>query len=122
MEASMKQMLAAALVIGFAAGLGAQEPVKPGPGVTLPTVVRQVKPEYTPEAQAARIEGPVLLGAVVLTDGSVDAITVERSLDGRYGLDQQAVKAMKEWKFKAGTKDGKPVPVKISVEMTFTLK
>lgn len=118
----MKQMLAAALVIGFAAGLGAQEPVKPGPGVTLPTVVRQVKPEYTPEAQAARIEGPVLLGAVVLTDGSVDAITVERSLDGRYGLDQQAVKAMKEWKFKAGTKDGKPVPVKISVEMTFTLK
>ena len=118
----MRQILAAALVLGCAAGLGAQEPVKPGPGVTLPTVVRQVKPDYTPEAQAARIQGRVLMGAVVLTDGSVDAVTIERSLDAMYGLDQQAIKAMKEWKFKPGTKDGKPVPVKISVEMTFTLK
>jgi TonB family protein len=58
---------------------------------------REVKPEYTPQAREARIEGPVLLGAVVLADGSVDAVTVERSLDAKYGLDQQAVKAMKEW-------------------------
>jgi periplasmic protein TonB len=122
MEASMRQILVAALVVGFAAGLGAQEPVRPGPGVTLPTVIRQVKPDYTPEAQAARIQGRVLLGVVVLADGSVDAITVDRSLDATYGLDQQAVKAMKEWKFKPGTKDGKAVPVRINVEMTFTLK
>src|SRR5512138_196823 len=116
----MKLMLAAALLVGF--GAGVQEPARPGPGVTMPTVIRQVKPDYTPEAQAARIEGRVQLGAVVLADGSVDAVTIERSLDAKYGLDQQAVKAMKEWKFKAGTKDGKAVPVRISVEMTFTLK
>jgi protein TonB len=118
----MKQILAAALVVGFAAGVGAQEPLRPGPGVTMPTPIREVKPDYTPEAQAARIQGRVVLGLVVLADGSVDAVTVERSLDAMYGLDQQAVKAMKEWKFKPGTKDGKAVPVRVNVEMTFTLK
>ena len=115
--------LAAMIVVsGLSVAVGAQEVFRAGPGVTLPTVVKQVKPDYTPEAQAARIEGRVLLGAVVLADGIVDAITVERSLDATYGLDQQAIKAMKQWVFKPGTKDGKPVPVRISVEMTFTLK
>jgi TonB family protein len=119
----MKQILAAALIVGgLTMALGAQEVFRAGPGVTLPTVVKQVKPDYTPEAQTARIEGRVLLGAVVLADGTVDGVTVERSLDMRYGLDQQAVKAMKEWVFKPGTKDGKPAAVRISVEMTFTLK
>src|SRR5712671_1523215 len=119
----MKQVLAAMLVVGGLAGVvGAQEVFKAGPGVTLPTVVRQVKPEYTPEAQAARIEGRVVMGAVVLATGAVDAVTIERSLDTMYGLDQQAIKAMKQWEFKPGTKDGKPVPVRVSVEMTFTLK
>jgi protein TonB len=115
-------ILAALLVIGIGVSVGAQEVFRAGPGVTLPTVIRQVKPDYTPEAQAARIQGRVLLGVVVLADGSVDAVTVDRSLDTMYGLDQQAVKAMKEWKFKPGTKDGKAVPVRVAVEMTFTLK
>ena len=49
-------------------------------------------------------------------------VKVTRSLDAAFGLDQPAVKAMKRWTFKPGTKDGKPVPVRVSVEMTFTLK
>jgi periplasmic protein TonB len=119
----MKQILTAALVIGgLTAGLRAQDVVDPGPGVTLPTVVKEVRPEYTPEAQRARIEGRVLLTAVVRTNGTVDNVAVERSLDPTFGLDQQAIKAMKEWEFKPGTKDGKPVAVRIHVEMTFTLK
>jgi periplasmic protein TonB len=122
-EALMRQILAAALVTaGLTAVLVAQEVVNPGPGVTLPTVVKRVNPDYTPDAQRARIEGTVLLGVVILANGGVDNVVVERSLDPTFGLDQQAIKAMKQWEFKPGTKDGKPVAVRVHVEMTFTLK
>ena len=49
-------------------------------------------------------------------------VKVARSLDSVYGLDEAAVKAMKQWEFKPGLKDGKPVAVRISVDMAFTLK
>ena len=44
------------------------------------------------------------------------------SLDPTYGLDEQAVAAAKRWEFKPGTKDGKPVAVRVTLEMSFTLK
>jgi periplasmic protein TonB len=95
---------------------------EPGNGVTLPSVVKQVKAEYTTEATDAHIEGTVALSAVVLADGSVGDVAVTRSLDATYGLDAQAVKAMKQWQFKPGTKDGKAVAVRVAVNITFTLK
>ena len=70
----------------------------------------------------AVLSGTVLLGAVVLADGTVGNVTVTRSLDTTFGLDQEAVKAAKQWKFKPGTKDGKPVAVRVQIELTFTLK
>ena len=104
--------------------LGAQEQTvyKPGNGVTLPSVVKQVKAEYTREAMDAHIEGTVGLEVVVLADGGVGDVKVSKSLDPTYGLDQQAVKAMKQWQFKPGTKDGKPVAVQVDVVINFTLK
>ena len=95
---------------------------KPGSGVTLPVVVHEVKPDYTPEALQQKIQGSVVLGIVVLADGTVGDITVEHSLDATYGLDQQAIDAAKQWTFKPGTKDGKPVPVSVTLQMVFTLK
>ena len=91
-------------------------------GVTLPQVTRQVKAQYTAEAMRQMIEGDVLLGVVVQADGSVGAVEVKESLDSVYGLDENAVKAMKEWAFKPGTKDGKAVAVRVDVKMKFTLK
>jgi len=91
-------------------------------GVTLPQPTRQVKAQYTAEAMRQMIEGDVLLGVVVKADGSVGAVDVKESLDSVYGLDANAVKAMKEWAFKPGTKDGKPVAVRVDVKMKFTLK
>lgn len=84
--------------------------------------MRQVKAYYTEEAKKGGIQGSVYLDAVVLTDGTVGEVRVTRSLDAKYGLDAQAVKALKQWQFKPGTKDGKPVPVRVDIEMTFTLK
>lgn len=95
---------------------------KPGDGVTVPRIIREVKPQYTIEAKRAKIQGSVWLQAVVLKDGSVGDVTVTKSLDTVYGLDDEAVKAMKQWLFSPGTKDEKPVAVQIEVEMTFTLK
>ena len=92
------------------------------PGVTLPKVVSEVKPQYTPEAMHARIEGTVAMKTIVGTDGMPADITITKSLDTKYGLDKQAVTALSQWRFEPGLKDGKPVPVSIEVTMEFRLK
>jgi TonB family protein len=116
----MKVLFALALV----AFVGAQDSTvyKPGDGVSLPQVTRRVQPDYTPEALANRIEGKVGLETVVLADGTVGDVKVTESLDSIYGLDANAVKAMKLWEFKPGMKDSKPVAVRVNVMMNYTLK
>ena len=74
-----------------------------------PRVLQEVKPQYTVEAMRARIEGVVGLEAVVLPTGTVGLVRVTKSLDP--GLDEQAVKALRQWKFAPGTRLGVPVPV-----------
>jgi TonB family protein len=91
-------------------------------GITLPTVVREVKPKYTRGAMERKIQGSVWLEAVVLETGDTGNIQITRSLDAEHGLDQAAADAAKQWKFKPGTKDGKPVAVLVTIELTFTLK
>src|SRR4051812_27334663 len=111
------------LAIALSTAVGAQQTVyDPGNGVTLPQVVKEVKPEYTREAMDAHLEGSVIVGLVVQKDGSVTDAKVTRSLDPTYGLDKAALKAAEQWKFKPGTKGGEPVAVRISVELTFRLK
>ena len=76
--------------------------------------MREVKPEYTPEAMERKIQGSVWLKASSLETGDVGDIEVTRSLDAEYGLDREAIDAAKQWKFKPGTKDGKPVAVRVT--------
>ena len=117
---SFHHFAAATLAAAALTAVSAQEIYRPGNGVSLPTVVTQVRPEYTSQAKDARIEGIVGLSAVVLASGAVGEVAVTRSLDS--GLDDQAVAAMKQWTFKPGIKDGKPVAVRIDIQMNFTLK
>jgi TonB family protein len=118
-----RTLVASAFVVAAAfASHAAQEVFKSGDGVTLPTPIRQVKPQYTSAAMDAGIEGKVQLDVVVLADGKVGDVAVTESLDKEYGLDAQAVEATKQWLFKPGTKDGKAVAVRVTMEMTFTLK
>jgi TonB family protein len=91
-------------------------------GVKAPRLIRDVKPKYTADAMRARIEGVVRLEAVVLPSGLVGEVTVLESLDAALGLDEEAVKALKQWEFDPGTKDGTPVAVRVKVEMSFRLK
>jgi TonB family protein len=61
--------------------------------------VREVKPDYTQAALNARIHGVVLLEALVLTEGQVGDVRMLGSLASKLGLDDQAVKALRAWRF-----------------------
>lgn len=120
----MALFLVAGWTLGLtpAAGADSQEAVPtPGSAVTSPRVTREVKPKYTASAMAARIQGIVVLEAVVMPNGKVGNVEVIRSLDSVHGLDQEAIKTVKKWKFEPGKKGGKAVPVLITIEMSFTL-
>ena len=109
----------ASLAIGTP--LRAQEIVyHPGQdGVGDPVLTREVKPNYTEDAKRRQVQGTVELSVVVRADGSVGDTRITKSLDA--DLDQQAIKAVKQWQFKPATKSGKPVNVQVSIELTFTL-
>jgi TonB family protein len=95
---------------------------RPGNGVELPRVIREVKPAYTAEAMRAKVQGTVLLECVVLPDGSVGSVEVVKSLDSTFGLDQEAIKAAKQWRFQPGRRFNEPVAVLVTIELTFTLR
>jgi TonB family protein len=88
-------------------------------GVTPPRPLRMVQPVYTADGLRARIAGIVDVEAVVLPDGSVGDVRIVRSLDATFGLDEEALKAAKQWCFVPGIKDGKPVSVYVFIELTF---
>jgi len=94
--------------------------VKVGGGVSAaPSLLFKMEPEYSEEARAAKFMGTVLLKVVVDTDGLAKDIQVDRSIG--MGLDEQAVIAVTQWKFKPGTKDGAAVPVLAQIEINFKL-
>jgi TonB family protein len=95
---------------------------RPGNGVTWPKALREVHPNYTSDALRAKIAGSVALDLLVRPDGTVGDVQVVRSLDSTFGLDQEAIKAAKQWRFSPGMKDGAPVPVIVTIEMMFSLR
>jgi periplasmic protein TonB len=95
---------------------------RPGNGVTLPVVLREKKPQYTSDAMRAKVQGTVLLECVVKPDGSVGEVKVVRSLDSTFGLDLEAMKAARDWRFRPGMRQGEPVAVLVTIELTFTLR
>jgi len=90
-----------------------------GNGVTAPQLIYKVEPQYTEEARAAKYQGTVLLFVEVQADGTAANIRVVRSLG--LGLDEKAIEALRQWRFKPGTKDGVPVPVAATIEVNFRL-
>jgi TonB family protein len=119
-----KILTAAALAVSLIASAAAQsgQVYKPGKdGVKAPVLIKEVKPHYTDSAKARGVQGSVELALIVTTEGIPgDDVRVTKSLDP--DLDQEAIVALRQWRFKPGTKDDKPVDVEVNVEMTFTLK
>lgn len=92
------------------------------PGIHGPRVIKDVKPNYTSAAMRKQISGLVVMEAVVERDGSVGPLRILHSLDPQYGLDDEAVKTIRQWRFEPATKDGQPVRARIVVEMSFVLR
>lgn len=106
---------------GYGGGTGGGA-YRPGAGVDLPRVLREVRPNYTADAMRAKVQGTVWVEAVVMPDGTVGEAHVVRSLDAVFGLDNEALKAARQWRFSPGTRFGQPVPVLVTIELTFTLR
>ncbi len=90
-----------------------------GGGVSAPLLVYKKEPEYSEEARKAKYQGTVTLYVEVDPSGKAVNIRVLHSLG--LGLDEKAMEAVKQWKFKPGMKDGKPVTVAASIEVNFRL-
>jgi periplasmic protein TonB len=95
---------------------------QPGNGVSWPRLIREVKPLYTADAMRAQVEGLVLLEIQVLPDGSVGRVSIVRSLDPRFGLDQEAINAVRRWRFDPGRRAGKAIATRVGVELSFNLR
>lgn len=106
---------------GFGRNQGGGPPGSGG-NASSPELIRQVRPNYTSPALQARVQGLVVMDAVVLPDGSVGEVKIVRSLDRTFGLDDEAIKAVKQWRFRPGMRAGDPIPMLVSVEMMFELR
>lgn len=90
-----------------------------GNGVSVPKLLHREDPEFSLESRSKHQQGTVILAVIIGEDGRVRNIRVVRPLG--YGLDENAVKAVRKWRFQPGMKDGKPVAVMIEVEVSFHL-
>jgi TonB family protein len=84
-----------------------------------PAVAHKIAPAYTPQAVQAGIEGRVLLYAEIGTDGRAHRVRVIKGLG--YGLDQQAIAAVRQWTFYPGRKNGTPAIAPATIEVEFRL-
>jgi len=90
------------------------------PGYSYPACLYCPQARYSAAAVRAKIAGTLVLSVVIGADGTAQRISVQRALP--CGLDQQAIEAVKGWRFKAATDpDGKPAAVIQSIEVTFHL-
>jgi len=88
-------------------------------GRTIPVPVTKVEPAYTDEARAAKINGSVTLTVTIDNQGVPIELHVLKSLDP--GLDQRALDAVSQWRFRPATQDGEPVAFQATIEVNFRL-
>jgi periplasmic protein TonB len=95
-------------------------PYRPGAGITPPSLLHEVRPDYTEDARRLGIEGEVVLEIVVRRDGSVGDVKVLNGLRG--GLDRRAIDAVRQWRFSPARRHGTPVDVIVEVAVEFKLR
>lgn len=93
---------------------------KVGKHVTAPRAIHDTQPAYTEQARKAHLKGTAIFSMVIGTDGRVEEIK-EKSKPLGLGLDQSATNAIWNWKFTPGLRNGKPVRVRVVVQVTFRL-
>ncbi len=112
--------------------IGAPEPppLTEGPvragfgGVTYPVLIEstKVQPIYPELARKAKVTGSVILEAVVRKDGTVGGVKVLRSPGANLGFEESAMDAVRQWRYKPGVQNGRPVDVYFTIVVEFILK
>lgn len=92
---------------------------KVGIDVSAPRTIYSPDPVYPPEARRQKFQGTVVLWVLIGADGEVRDVQVARPLG--HGFDEEALKAVKAWRFTPALKHGTPVPVQLNVEVNFRL-
>jgi TonB family protein len=92
---------------------------EPGGDITRPKLVHSVEPAFSTKSNEAFIEGTVTVSAVVSTHGNLTDMQVVKGLSA--AQNRSALDALKEWRFEPGTKYGKPVNVRIKIQVDFHL-
>jgi len=119
LEARAKQIRQANIAGLTRQTVQAVDAVKMGNGVAAPKVLFKKDPEYSEAARTAKLQGTVVLGIDVGTDGLAYNIHVIRNLGE--GLDEKAIEAVSQWRFQPGMKNGQPVAVQATIEVNFRL-
>ena len=96
-----------------------QQPIRVGGNIRTPMKIRDVRPVYPPTAQAAGITGMVILEAIIGADGAVSDVKVVKSIPE---LDAAAMDAVRQWRFEPTLLNGAPVPVIMTVTVSFSLQ
>lgn len=91
-----------------------------GGSVTPPQAIYNPQPQYSEEARRAKMQGNVTVSCVVGADGLVHDAKVVRPAG--YGMDENALEAVRQWRFEPAKKDGQPVPVQVNIEVSFRLQ
>jgi TonB family protein len=87
--------------------------------VTAPVLIFKVEPEFSEEARRAKLQGVVVLYAEVGVDGRLRNIRVTRALG--LGLEEKAIEAVKQWRFRPAYRNGKPIVEPAAIEVNFHL-
>jgi periplasmic protein TonB len=95
-------------------------PYRPGSGITPPSLLREVKPDYTQEARRRGVEGDVVVEVIVRADGSVGQVRLLNGLGA--GLDERAIDAVRQWRFSPAHRHGTPVDVVVEIAVEFKLR
>ena len=109
--------------LGPGDGPGIGDVFTPGTGgVSNPTLIHEVKPNYTVGAMRGKVQGVVIMEVTVLANGTVDpaSVRITRSLEA--GLDREATIAVRQWRFRPSQLLGRPVASRVIVELGFTLR
>jgi protein TonB len=97
-------------------------PLIPGiGGVSDPQLITRIDPEYPELARRARIQGKVILRAIIHKDGSVGDVEVLKEPAANLGFSESAVQAVRQWRYRPATQNGRPVDVYFTVVVTYTL-
>jgi protein TonB len=106
---------------GLDAGTGG-DVFRPGAGVTMPIELRKGMAQYTTEAIRARAQGAITVECVVQPNGVCTNIRVVHAFNPTFGLDQEAIKAAAQWRFRPGMRRGEAVAVLVTMEIAFALR